>query len=815
MPSFLQDLRYAVRQIRNSPGFAAVTVLVLALGIGVSTATFTVLNAVLLRKPPFSHLDRLVSLIEPRGRDQVFNWGVSLPDVRDWRAGNHSLEQIAYLAEGNARWERNSGTQKLDLSAVSGNFFATLGVQPMLGRTFTDEEEQAKAKVVVLNHTIWQESYGSDPKVLGQTMKLNGEFYQIIGVMPKSFAFPVGILRQVWKPFATDPEAEKRESSLLTVIGRLRPGVTPEQAQSELSAIQKVISQQDTKDALPDRVEVHPYWETLIGKIRPALLLLTGAVALIWLVACANVASLMLTRNSVRQREIAVRRALGAGRLRLVRQFLTENLLYSLIASAAGLGLAYGAIRVLEHRLLREISVQGVEGLRIDSTVLLTLIALSVISTLVFGLLPAILASGSSIQHSLQIRSGQSTGKQGRLRDGLVVGEIAVSLLLLVAAGLLLRSLHALHQIPLGFSTENIITSAFIIPEDRYAKESVNVALYQPMVERLEQIPGVKSAAVTSVMPLKRGFQMIGMFGIAGKKQIGPEDKPQGDLRFSSPEYPQTLGITVERGRFFDAGIDTPTSQPVAVVNHTFVAKYLAGEDPTQHALSMGQRPGWKSVPIVGVIADVRQTAVNRPPGPEIHLSTTQLTPGAPFYNIGSGFSQLAVRTGQKPEPLIAAIRKAAHDVAPDVATGDFDTMSEVVEDNLGSQVLAARLLSLFAGATLLITIMGLYGLLSYSVGQRTQEIGIRMALGAQKTNVVFMVMRHAFVLLLLGLAVGITLAFTTSRVIRSFLYGVHERDALTTVAVALLLCLCGVLAAYLPARRAASVDPIEALRTE
>lgn len=814
MQILMQDLRYALRQIRKTPGFAAITILVLSLGIGVSTAAFTVLNAVLLRKPAFPEINRLVTLAEPRGEQEQF-WGVSLLNVRDWRAQSHSLEQIAYYYETTARWERDSSTQKLDAFPVSANFFATLGVRPALGRTFTDEEEQAKARVVVLDHTLWQESFASDPKVLGKTLKLNGEFYQVIGVMPGGFEFPLKESRAVWEPLASTPEQESRDSSLLTAFGRLRSGVSLEQAQTELSTIQKTIAQGNVKDDLPDHVVVRRYWDTIVGKVRPALLLLAGAVALIWLVACANVASLMLTRNSVRQREIAIRRALGAGRLRLVRQLLTENMVYSLIAGATGLGLAFLAVRLLEHRVIKLLSIQSDVSLRVDSNVLLMLIALSLISTLVFGLLPAIQASGTTMQTGLQGKSGQSSGRQSRLRDSLVVAELAVSLLLLVAAGLLLRTLSSLHHVPLGFSTENIITSAFIIPQERYQSQNVSLALYEPMIERVKQIPGVQSAAITSVMPLKRGFQMVGMFGIAGRKKLKPSELPQADLRFSSPEYPQTLGITVERGRFFDANIDTPTSQPVVVVNHAFAAKYLQGEDPTQKALAMGRQPGWRAVPIVGVIADVRQTAVDLPAAPEIHLSTSQLALDAPFYNIGSGFAQLAVRTRQKPEALIAEIRKAAHDVAPEVATGEFNTMTEVVEDTLGSQTLAARLVSLFAGATLLIAITGLYGLLSYSVGQRTQEIGIRMALGAQRRSVLVMVLRRAFLLLLLGLSVGIALAFSTSRLIRSFLYGVGERDALTTMAVSLLLCLCGILAAYLPARRAALVDPIEALRTE
>ncbi len=485
MRPILQDLHYAIRQLRNNPGFAVVTILVLALGIGVSTATFTVLNAVLLRKPAFAGIDRLVTLEEPRGPEQRI-WGVPLLDVRDWRAQNHSLEQIAYYEVDNARWERDSGTQTVDIVACSGNFFSTLGVQPFLGRTFSQDEERAKAKVVLLNYSQWQESFASDRNIIGHPMKLNGDFYQIIGVMPKGFAYPLGEVRELWTPMAVTAEQEQERGVLsVTAFGRLRRGVTPEQAQSELSAIQKGISLANPKDDLPDQVLVRRYWDTIVGNIRPSLLLLAAAVALIWLVACANVAGLMLTRNSVRQREIAVRRALGAGKLRLVRQLLTENLLYSMIAGALGLLFAFGVVRGLEHRLVREISVQGNASLRMDSIVLWLVLALSIVSTLLFGLLPALQASAAPMQHGLQVKSGYATGGQGRLRDGLVIGEIAVSLLLLVAAGLLLRTLSALHHVPLGFSAKNIITSGFSIPPDRYAKESVNLALYQPIVERI------------------------------------------------------------------------------------------------------------------------------------------------------------------------------------------------------------------------------------------------------------------------------------------------------------------------------------------
>lgn len=376
MHTTLQDLRYAFRQLRNNPGFVAVTILVLALGIGVSTATFTVLNAVLLRKPAFRQIDRLVRLDEPRGAEEHM-WGVSLPDIRDWRRQNRSLEQIAYYDWGTSRWERDSGTQTLTVISSSDNLFVTLGVQPLLGRTFSHEEEQAKAKVVVLNYQLWKESFASNPKVLGQTMRLDAVPYQIIGIMPQGFAYPLDEPGAVWAPLAATPEQEQQRGSwLLAVFGRLQPGVSLEQAQSELSALQKNIAQNNPQYALPDRVLVRRYWDTM------------------------------------RRREIAIRRALGAGKRRLVRQLLTESMVYSVTAAALGLGLAFIAIRSLELRLLREMSIHGHVNLRMDSTVFLAAVALSIISTVTFGLLPALQASGTPAQQGLQVKAGQSTDRK-------------------------------------------------------------------------------------------------------------------------------------------------------------------------------------------------------------------------------------------------------------------------------------------------------------------------------------------------------------------------------------------------------------------
>ncbi|MGB9418970.1 MAG: FtsX-like permease family protein, partial [Acidobacteriaceae bacterium] len=531
------------------------------------------------------------------------------------------------------------------------------------------------------------------------------------------------------------------------------------------------------------------------------------------LVACANVASLQLTRNSGRERELAIRSALGAARSRIVRQLLTECLLLSAFASALGVGLSIALLRIIQHTLLRSVSSTGADSLHIDSVVLTAVVALTFASTLLFGLLPALSAARSGAQQGLQAKAGGATHRQSRLRDILIAAELSVTVLLLVASGLLLRSLQDLRHVPLGFRTDNILTTSMSMEPSRYDHRSVDLTLYQPLIARLRQLPGVDSVAVSSTTPLNRSFTMNGMFEIAGSKNVRPEDKPQGNMRFASPDFPATFGITIERGRFFEQALDTPDSQPVLVVNRAFVSRYLRGLDPLAVHLSMGEG-AWSSVPLVGVIADTHDDTVAGDPFPAIYLSTTQLGPKHIFNSLAATFAQIAVRT-RTPLDLTSAIHHALREVAPEIPLSDVQTMQQIVADSLGSQTLAARLISLFAAATLLIAVVGLYGLIAYSVRQRTREIGIRMALGAQRSQVVTLFLRRALTLVGAGLVLGLIASLFAARLLRSYLYGVHAHDPLTLFGVSIVLLLCAGLAAWLPSHRAATIEPSEALRAE
>jgi predicted permease len=685
----------------------------------------------------------------------------------------------------------------------------------MLGRDFISADEKQQTHTVVLSYPVWHSAFHDDPSIVGRSIRLDKVDYQVIGVMPRNFTFPIWDDNAVYTPPGWGPASGKDEDNgSLEVIGRLRTGVSVEQAQAELSAIQANIARtRATPDPPPDRVLIRRWWDTVVGDVRPALLAFAAAVLLVWLVACANVAGLQLTRNSARQRELAVRSALGAARSRIVRQLLTECLVLSAVASALGIGLSVALLRIIEHTLLRSLSSTGAVSLHVDFIVLAAVVALTFASTLLFGLLPALSAARSGAQQGLQARAGGPTHRQSRLRDILIAAELSVTVLLLVASGLLLRSLQDLRHVPLGFRTDNILTTSISMEPGRYDHRSVDLTLYQPLIARLRQLPGVESVAISSTTPLNHSFTMNGMFDITGSKNVRPEDKPQGNLRFASPDFPATFGIAIERGRFFEQALDTPDSQPAIVVNRSFVDRYLRGLDPLAVHLSMG-KDAWSSVPILGVIANTHDDTVAGDPSPAIYLSTTQLGPKHNFNSIGATFAQVAVRT-RTPLDLASSIHHVLREVAPEIPLTDVQTMQQIVADSLGSQTLAARLISLFAAATLLIAVVGLYGLIAYSVRQRTREIGIRMALGAQRSQVVALFLRRALTLVAAGLAIGLIASLFTARLLRSYLYGVHAHDPLTLFAVSIVLLLCAGLAAWLPSHRAATIEPSVALRAE
>ncbi|HEY8056116.1 MAG TPA: ABC transporter permease [Terriglobales bacterium] len=809
----LADLRYGARQLRRNPAFTLTAVLVLGLGMGVATTLFSVMHAVLLRPLPYAHPEQLVTIAEPRGDAPGF-WSSSHPDVLDWRSGNHSLAALAFYGLNAATLRNDSTTLLVGDYPASANLFSTLGVRLAAGRTFTPGEMASHAAVAVISHHLEQKWFAGQP-ALGKTLQLDGKPVTVIGVLPAAMRFPYDQPADVWTPYVTSAPDDRGQSGLL-VIARLRPGVSLAAARSEISALQAALAQRYGNLHLPDRVEMHRYVDQMQGAARPALGGLGVAVGLIWLIACASVAGLLLTRMAGRRRELGVRTALGAGRGRILRQLLSESLLLGLLAGGAGWLTAALLLGALRPWILSHVAAFGVPAaaVAINPATLGVLLAATLLSVILIGLAPAWMGVRTPVTAGLGDRSSGVSRGQARLRNALVIAEIALALLLLAGAGLLLRTLYALQQVPLGFSGTNVVTTRLHVQPHRYQSQSIYQTFEAPLLERLRALPGVQAAAITSTVPLAQGVSLKGKFGIVGRPNLKAEDQPEGDMRYTSPDYPRVFGIPMERGRFFDAALDTPTSQAVAVINQAMAARYFPGQNPVGQEITLGKK---QTATIIGVISDVRETAVGLPPGPEIHFSTTQLAPhgSAPFYNIGSHFVRVAVRGSGNPAALIPEIRAALHTVAPEVAPDEFDTMRQVVADSLGDQTFAARLLGIFALSALAIALAGLYGLLAYTVAQRRKEFGIRMALGAGRAEVAGLVFRQAAWLVGWGAAIGLALALGLTRLLAAWLYGVPARDPYTLAAVSLLLAACGLLASWFPARAAARVEPVIALRSE
>ena len=826
MSGLLQDLRYAFRQLRKNPGFAAVTVLTLALGIGVNAAMFAVIDAVLLRPLPFPKPDQVVQMSESRYEDMggAIASISSLPDMRDWRAQTHSFQDIGWYAEGVRSVDVPGFSDFIPVIASSSNLFSVLQVQPALGRGFLPEDDQpGHGDGIVINTVAWEKFFGKRADVIGQSLKLGDKVYTVIGVMPPGFEFPaVGDGPTVWQPLVVTPEYEARDSRTLTSIGRLKPGVAVASAQAELSGIQENIAKAYPKLELDKRVAVKRYRDVLTGSVRPALLALQFAVLAVWLIACANVASLLLSRTTGRRREIAIRSAIGAARARLVRQFLTESLVLAFTGAAIGLALAYGCVRALKFYL--DLYLPLSSHIHIDARVAAALVGFSILSAVLFGLLPALQAARAPAQEALRegTPSAGASRRQKYFRDALVVGEIALSLLLLISAGLLLRSLLALRSLPLGFVPHNVVTTSIFLPQTgggimgsggKYAGKDMSQVFYRPLLDRLSHLPGVESAAITTVMPLMPNFQTRGSFEIIGRPK-DPSNKPVADVRVVSASLYHTLGIRLLQGRLISDS-DGPTGTAVAVVNQALVRKYFSGQDPIGQQLKIADSGPHQVVTIVGVVENTHQTTMSADTQPEVNIPYTQLVPGDELQPIMMAFTNVALRTHADPSTVIPSLRSTLRELDPGLAVLDIRTMQDLVDTSLGSQTLAVRLLWIFAGSALLISIAGIYGLLAYNVSQRTRDLGVRMALGATRGNVINLVLRQAVILLAVGVAIGVVASISVSSVLRSFLYGVVPYDVWTILAVSALLLASGLFASYIPARRASRIDPVKALRWE
>lgn len=827
MRTILQDLHFAFRQLKNAPAFAFTAILTLALGIGINAAMFSVVDQVLLRSMPFPRANDVVQM-GVRSESGGFST-TSLPDILDWQARSHSFQQIAYYTEQVPTLGGTSNPRIVPQIVSSTNLFDTLEARPMMGRTFMPSDSTAgQTNVVILSASTWSEIYHADPHIIDRSIPINGIPYTVIGVMPNGFAFPANTGdTSIWTPLPIqDKSLLDRSSSALSVIARLRPGIPMGDALHELNSIHTQLIHEYPKDEDINSIRMESYPSVVTGSVRPSIIALDVAVFAVWLIACANVAGLLLARGNSRRREVALRTALGAQRGRLIRQFLTESLLLSLAGGALGLELAALSLRLLKHYLAHAI-IFG-DQIHIDLKVCVFLFAASCISALLFGLLPAIHASSAPAQEGL--RQGTSASgisrQQNRWRDTLVIGEIALTLALLIAAGLMVRTLISLRHTRVGFVADQVVTGEiylpshaaifFAEPQQQQSGSSIIQTFYEPLLDRIMALPGIQSAGFTTVRPLQGNWDFNMSVELANHPKPQHSAEANAQARATTGDYFQTMGIPLLRGRLFTS-TDSAAAEPKAIVNHAFVQRFLSNENPIGQQVRYNDAGNRQWSTIVGVVADSPQKTLGQPPLPEIHYNLAQLLPQDDLYPIlGNFYMNVSIRSTLAADTIDRDLRRVVHDLQPDAALNNVQTMQEVVDNSLGNQVLAARLLGLFALAGLLIAVAGIYGLLAYSVSQRTRELGVRLALGAQRNAVLWLVLRHALVLLAVGLALGAILAAASGKLLTSLLpVRLSAYDLLVSLAVALLLTLCGLIASFLPARRAANIDPVVALRTE
>jgi predicted permease len=803
----LHDLRYAARLQRKNPAFTIIAIIALALGIGANTAIFSVVNTVLLRPLPYKDPDRLVMVWEDASRHGYPRDTPAAANFVDWRDQSQNFEGMAAIADESFNLTGSGDPERLEGRRVSANMFPLLGVEPQLGRVFTAAEDQPGAqRVVILSYPLWQRRFGGDPAIVGQSLTLNGESHVVIGVMPARFQFPSSD-DQAWVPIAlTQQDAGNRNRHYLQVLGRLKPGVSLAQAQSEMSTIATRLQQQYPQSNAELGAVVQPLQEHLVGDIKPALLVLLGAVGLVLLIACANVANLLLARAAVRQKEIAVRVALGAKRSRLIRQFLTESVLLSTSGGLVGLAIAYGGLFLLKAFIPENIS--QARDISIDLKVLAFTFLVSVATGLIFGLAPAIQAARFNQIDTLKEggRDAATGGSGQRLRGLLVTAEVAISLVLLIGAGLLINSFLRLRNVDPGFRTDNLLTMKIVLPEPKYEEMERRSAFYTELINRVQALAGVRSAAVTSNLPLYRQGNSIGI-GIEGQPAPPPGQERIIVTRIVSPRYFDTMSIPILRGRgLMDQ--DTETTPNVVVISETMARRYWPGEDAVGKRIAAGRiRTPEDWIQVVGVVKDVRQFELNAEPKPQMYLSYRQ----AGFFDS----RDLVVKTDVDPASMAATVRKAVWEIDKDQPVSNIQTMDQILAESIARQRFSMLVLAIFAAVALVLAGVGIYGVMSYSVAQRTHEIGIRMALGAQTGAVLKLAVGYGMKLVIVGIAIGLIAAFALTRVMSTLLFGVTATDPTTFTLISLLLIAVAVLASYVPARRATRVNPIIALRYE
>lgn len=814
--SFIQDFLYGLRQLRHNPGFTTVAILTLALGIGANTAIFSVVNAVLLRPLSFAAPQQLVSVVSTRLHGNVPD-NASYPDFADWRAQNHVFSQMAAYDTDNFTLTGQGEAMHIQGAVVSADLFSLLGVKPVLGRAFLPDEDKLPAAngafAIILSHRLWRERFNADPGIVGRTIEIDNRDFAVVGVMPAGFQFPIQAEpADFWMTmaitFVTAPGlpsmAEQRGAHYLDVIARLKPHVSRAEAQAEMNTIVSRLNKQYPDNA-PRGVEVVPEMDRVAGPARPALLILLAAVGCVLLIACANVANLMLARGASRQKEMAVRAALGAGRGRMIRQLLTESVL---LASLGGvLGAALGLWGISGLISLLPVDIPRLVGTRIDSTVLLFTALVSMLTGILFGLAPVAQSSRLDFVESLKEGGrGLSEGLHGsRARGFLVMADVAVAAVLLVGAGLLINSFLRLQRVDPGFNPQRVLTFKMDLPYVRYSGLR-QTQFFKRALERLSHLPGVLSAS--AVLPLPLDGNEVGTFLTIEGQPVAEADQPRTCYSWVEPGYFRTVGIPLTKGRDFAAADDLKAT-PVVIINQTLARRFFPHQDPIGKRIKPGIGNGYKMPPfreIVGVVGDVRQYGLPSAPGPEVYV---------PLEQSPLGSMNFVVHTGVDPLSMVDTIRKEIAEMDKDLPFYSVKTFNQYLGRGLAQPRFLALLLGLFAGLALALAAVGLYGLISYSVSRRTHEIGIRMALGATQREVLSMVVEQGAVLAAIGGAVGLVAAFALTRLMASLLYGVGSTDPLTFGAVSLLLAGVALLASYVPARQATKVDPMVALRYE
>ena len=809
LESLAQDGRYGLRQLRRNPGFTAIAVVTLALGIGANSAIFSVVNAVLLRPLPFDSPSQLVVLWQ-----RVPHFGTNAfatPDFLAWRS--QSFMTIAGISSEDFNVGTGDRADHVSGGPVSANFFATLGVKPMLGRAFLQTEDQPDSgRVVILGYGLWQRDFGGDPNVIGQATELNGQPFTVVGVMPKGFKNPVVSDQQLWVPLESDPTfsslRRSEDAHWLFLLGRLKAEVGLGQAAAAMKAIGINLGKQYPQTDARLGVSITSLDDYVVGNTRPALLIMLAAVGFVLLIACANVANLFLARGTMRANEMALRRALGAGRARLLRQLLTESVLISLLGGATGVILSFFGIRLF--RILNPGDIPRASGITIDGRVVLFTLGISLLTGIIFGIVPALQASKSNINEALK-EGGRAArvGLSARRLHGLVmVSEVALAVVLLVGAGLMVRSVRDLLQAKLGFDPRHILTMQMTFNHQAASPQETPL-FYEQVLERVRTLPGVESAAMARDLPLTGANPSL-PFSIAGRPAPASGRKLIARYRAVSSGYFRTMGIPFVEGRdFIDQ--DARGAPGVAIINQAMARLYWPNRNPIGAKIKPDRgAPGWCT--IVGVVGNVRKGGPEFPVYPTMHFSYLQV-PDADVPLV-EGSMRLVVRS-KSPESLVATIRKQVGAINSGVPVYGVRTMSQIVSDSMARPRFNMALLVVFALVALIMAAAGIYGVLSYSVARRTHEIGIRLAIGAQKGDVLKLVVGQGFRFTLIGVGIGIGGALGLTRFLSSLLYGVKPTDPVTIISVSAMLTAVALLASYIPARRATKVDPIIALRYE